>query len=83
MPVFYEEDGIQYAVHLEAIGNQRHSKPHIHAICGKYKVSIDFKGNIIAGKLSKCSEERKAKRFVKRHLDLCKAEWNKYCGGEK
>ena len=83
MPVFYEEDGIQYAIHLEAIGNQKHSKPHVHAIHGKHKISIDFEGNIIAGKLPKQSEERKARKFVKTHLDMCKAEWDKYCGGEQ
>lgn len=81
MSEFYREHGIIYSVHPEAIGNQRHSLPHVHAKYQNYEISVDLQGNIIRGELP-TRKEREALKWIKNNLDLCQKEWNKMCGGE-
>ena len=51
MPEIGRDKGIIYFIHLEAVGRQRHSLPHVHARYQNTEISIDFDGNIIAGEL--------------------------------
>ena len=79
MPEIGREKGVIYSIHLEAIGNQKHSLPHVHARYQDTEISIDFDGNIIGGELIPKSKEKDAQIWVKNHLSLCKAKWNEYC----
>ena len=45
MPEIGRDKGIIYFIHLEAVGRQRHSLPHVHARYQNTEISIDFDGN--------------------------------------
>lgn len=83
MPEIGRDKGIIYFIHLEAVGRQRHSLPHVHARYQNTEISIDFDGNIIAGELIPERKEKEAIEWVLVNIELCKSKWNEYCGGER
>ena len=79
MPIITIIDGVTITMYPE-IGT-RHSEPHVHARYNEDEASIDFNGNILAGKLPKKQESIVAS-WIKSHQSELAEQWERGQRGE-
>lgn len=73
--IIYQANAIKYEVRFKEKG---HNRPHIHVAYGEFEmsISIDYKIEILAGKLPK-KKQKDALMFVKKNINRIRNEWNK------
>jgi hypothetical protein len=75
MPLISSFYGILIYIYMEK--GSRHNQPHIHAMYGEHDMSIDFKGNKMAGDLPK-KQNKLVEAWIAIHSEELNCAWTAY-----